>query len=148
MRIVLQRVSRASVTVDGDTAGAIGKGLLALVCVEQGDADESVAWCAKKTARLRIFPDEDHRMNRDVRDADGAVLAVSQFTLAADIGKGRRPSFIRAAPPGEAEALFERYCALLRDYGLTVRTGRFGAMMEVELVNDGPVTIILERRAE
>ena len=148
MRIVLQRVSRAEVREGGRVIAAVGRGLLALVCVERGDDEAVLEWCARKTAELRIFADEQGRMNRDVRQAGGAVLAISQFTLAADISKGRRPSFLRAAPREAAEPLMGRFCEMLRARGLDVRTGRFGAMMEVELTNDGPVTIVVERRKE
>jgi D-tyrosyl-tRNA(Tyr) deacylase len=143
MRVVVQRVSRASVSVEGRVAGEIGPGLLVLLGVAAGDGEEEVVALAGKVARLRIFPDAEGRFDRSVLDAGGAVLAVSQFTLLADTAKGNRPSFTAAAPPAEAEALYDRFCAALRELGLRVESGVFGARMEVELVNDGPVTIVL-----
>jgi D-tyrosyl-tRNA(Tyr) deacylase len=143
MRVVVQRVSRASVSVEGRVAGEIGSGLLVLLGVAAGDGEEEVVALAGKVARLRIFPDAEGRFDRSVLDAGGAVLAVSQFTLLADTAKGNRPSFTAAAPPAEAEALYDRFCAALRELGLRVESGVFGARMEVELVNDGPVTIVL-----
>ena len=146
MRIVLQRVKEASVTVAGEKISEIGPGLLLLVGVADGDEETVADWLAEKTAGLRIMPDEDGKMNLSVRDTDGAVLAVSQFTLLADTRKGKRPSFIKAAPPEEATRLFEYFCERVRSAGVTnVETGRFGAMMDVHLINDGPVTIVLER---
>jgi D-aminoacyl-tRNA deacylase len=146
MRLVVQRVSHASVSVDGNQIASIGRGLLALVCVEREDTEETMVWCARKTAEMRIFPDDAGLMNRDVREAGGAVLAVSQFTLAADIDKGRRPGFTNAAPPEKAQPMFEKFCEMVRGYGLEVQTGKFGATMAVEMVNDGPVTIVVEKR--
>lgn len=140
MILVLQRVTRAAVRVGGETVGSIGPGLLVFGCVEPHDGEESADEAARKTAELRIFPDETGRMNRDVREAKGSVLAVSQFTLGADLSRGRRPGFEGAAKPDVAEPLFARYVAGLKAYGVPVETGRFRAMMEVELVNDGPVT--------
>ena len=146
MRIVLQRVKEAFVTVSGEKISDIGPGLLLLVGVADGDAEPEADWLAEKTAGLRIMPDQDGKMNLSVRDTDGAVLAVSQFTLLADTRKGKRPSFIKAAPPEEATRLFEYFCERVRSAGVTnVETGRFGAMMDVHLINDGPVTIVLER---
>jgi D-tyrosyl-tRNA(Tyr) deacylase len=146
LRIVLQRVKEASVTVSGEKISEIGPGLLLLVGVADGDEEPEADWLAEKSAGLRIMPDEDGKMNLSVRDTDGAVLAVSQFTLLADTRKGKRPSFIKAAPPEEATRLFEYFCERVRSAGVTnVKTGRFGAMMDVHLVNDGPVTIVLER---
>ena len=146
MRIVLQRVSEASVTVEGEVVSEIGSGLLLLVGVAAGDGEAQADWLAEKVAGLRIFSDEEGKMNLSVRDVGGEVLAVSQFTLLADTRKGKRPSFVRAAPPEEAEPLFDHFCERLRASGVgTVETGSFGAMMEVALVNDGPVTIVLER---
>lgn len=140
MILVLQRVSRASVRVAGETVGAIGRGLLVLSCVEPADGEESVLLAAKKTSELRCFPDAAGKMNLDVVQAGGAVLAVSQFTLGADLSRGRRPGFEGAARPEAARPLFDRYVAGLRAAGLDVATGVFGATMEVELVNEGPVT--------
>jgi len=146
LRIVLQRVKEASVTVSGEKISEIGPGLLLLVGVADGDEEPEADWLAEKSAGLRIMPDEDGKMNLSVRDTDGAVLAVSQFTLLADTRKGKRPSFIKAAPPEEATRLFEYFCERVRSAGVTnVETGRFGAMMDVHLINDGPVTIVLER---
>ena len=145
MRVVLQRVSRARVTVDGRTTGEIGLGLMLLVGFTEGDGEEALAWMAEKVVGLRIFPDEEGTMNRSLEEADGAVLVVSQFTLYGDARKGRRPSFIEAARPETAVPLYERFIELLRATGRPVATGQFGAMMDVELVNDGPVTLILER---
>jgi D-tyrosyl-tRNA(Tyr) deacylase len=145
MRIVLQRVARASVSIDGRVVSKIGKGLLLLVGVGSGDSEERLSWLAEKCVTLRIFPDEEDRMNRSLLDVGGEVLAISQFTLYADTRKGRRPSFIEAAPPGEAEPLFDRFVEIVRGHGVTVRNGVFGAMMDVELVNEGPVTIVMEK---
>ncbi len=146
MRIVLQRVKKASVTVGGERISEIGTGLLLLVGVAQGDGETEADWLAGKVAGLRIMGDEQGMMNLSVKDVGGEALAVSQFTLLADTRKGKRPSFVRAAPPEEAEALFDHFCKRLREAGVaSVKTGSFGAMMEVALVNDGPVTIVLER---
>ena len=145
MRIVLQRVSRAKVTVDGRVTGEIGRGLLLLAGFIEGDTDEALAWMAKKVVQLRVFPDDEGKMNRSVEEADGAILVVSQFTLYGDSRKGNRPSFVDAARPETAIPLYERFVALLRAAGRPVATGEFGAMMDVELVNDGPVTLVLER---
>jgi D-aminoacyl-tRNA deacylase len=146
LRVVLQRVKRASVTVEGETISAIGAGLLLLVGVARGDSEADADWLAAKVAGLRVMGDAEGKMNRGVTDVAGAVLAVSQFTLLADTRKGKRPSFVGAAPPEEAERLFDFFCEKLRAAGVDrVEAGRFGAMMEVALVNDGPVTIVLER---
>jgi D-tyrosyl-tRNA(Tyr) deacylase len=147
MRLVIQRVSEASVTVDGECISSIGRGLLVLVGVENGDTEQDAAWLAAKTAALRIFDDEDGVMNRSVVDVDGSLLAVSQFTLTASTRKGNRPSYIRAAGHGLAVPLYERYCALLSEAaGRQVLKGVFGADMKVRLLNDGPVTIIIDSR--
>jgi D-tyrosyl-tRNA(Tyr) deacylase len=146
MRAVLQRVSRASVMVDGAVVGQIGRGLLVLLGVTHADTAEQACWLADKTVGLRIFADEQGKMNRGVADVGGAVLVVSQFTLYGDCQKGRRPSFIDAAPPEIAIPLYEEYINAIRSLGVPVQTGRFGAMMDVELVNDGPVTLILESK--
>jgi len=141
----VQRVSRAAVRVDGATVGAIGRGFLVLVGFTAGDAEPALQWMAEKLVGLRVFGDADDKMNLALADIGGALLVVSQFTLYGDVQKGRRPSFIDAAPPGIAEPLYERFVAMLRALGAPVETGRFGAMMEVELVNDGPVTLVIER---
>jgi D-aminoacyl-tRNA deacylase len=146
MRVVLQRVSRARVAVAGKPVAEIGPGLLALVGVCKGDGPSDAAFLAQKTAELRIFEDGAGKMNLSISERQGAVLVVSQFTLAADLRKGRRPSFDPAAPPAEAERLYQEYAALLRSRGLPVATGVFGATMQVELCNDGPVTLVLESR--
>jgi D-aminoacyl-tRNA deacylase len=144
MRAFVQRVSSASVRVDGDTVGACGRGLLVLVGVRHGDTAETAARLAYKVARLRIFENEEGRFDRSLLDTDGDALVVSQFTLLADTAKGNRPSFTAAAPPEHAEPLVEAFAAALRAEGIHVETGVFGAHMAVELVNDGPVTIILD----
>jgi D-tyrosyl-tRNA(Tyr) deacylase len=146
VRIVLQRVSEASVTVEDVVVSRIGPGLLLLVGIAAGDGEAQADWLAEKVAGLRIMGDGEGKMNLSVRDVGGEVLAVSQFTLLADTRKGKRPSFVRAAPPEEAEPLFDHFCERLRASGVgRVETGSFGAMMKVALVNDGPVTIVLER---
>ncbi len=145
MRVVLQRVSRAKVTVEGRVTGEIGRGLLLLAGFTDGDTDDALAWMADRITGLRIFPDDEGKMNRSVQEVDGGLLVVSQFTLYGDTRKGRRPSFIEAARPEVAIPLYERFLQMLRDTGRPVQTGEFGAMMDVELVNDGPVTLILER---
>lgn len=150
MRAVVQRVARAEVRCrgSGEVLGRIGPGLAVLLGVGSGDTEAEAAWMADKIAGLRIFPDSagGGNMNRSVRDVGGAVLVVSQFTLYGDCRKGRRPSFTEAMPPGPAEALYQRVVALLEQTGLPVAQGRFGAMMEVELINDGPVTLLLDSR--
>ncbi len=144
MRLVIQRVSRAAVRVDGKTIAMIGRGFLILVGIGRGDSGVDLSRLADKIASLRVFEDQNGKMNLSLRDVGGEVLAVSQFTLYADTRKGRRPSFVAAAPPEEAAPLFDSFVAALRDEGIPVQTGEFGAKMEVELVNDGPVTIIHE----
>jgi len=147
MRIVIQRVLEASVTIDGKLHSQIGRGLMILVGVEAGDTEEEMRWLAAKTAGLRIFDDEDGVMNRSVIDAGGDILAVSQFTLTASTKKGNRPSYIRAAGHGLAVPLYERYCEeVSKLIGRPVAQGVFGADMKVALINDGPVTIIIDSR--
>lgn len=146
MLTVLQRVSRASVTVDGGIISEIGPGLLLLAGLEKGDTDNDLNYTARKTVDLRIFPDDDGKMNRSVIERGGALLAVSQFTLAGDIRKGRRPSFDTALPPEEARLMFDRFVQELKALGITVATGSFGAHMDVSLLNDGPVTFIVDSR--
>ena len=146
MKIVLQRVKYASVSVTDEQIAEIGTGLLLLVGIARGDGKAKVDWLAEKVTGLRVFADAEGRMNLDVRETGGEILAVSQFTLLADTRKGKRPSFVDAAPPEEAEMLFNYFCQQLREAGVdSVETGSFGAMMDVTLVNDGPVTIVLER---
>lgn len=145
MQCVVQRVTAASVTVDGDIVGEIGRGLLLLVGIGRDDDEQALAWMADKVARLRIFPDEDGRFDRSLLDTGGAALSVSQFTLLGDVSRGTRPSFTRAAAPDLALPAWERFNDLLRGHGIDVATGTFGASMQVSLVNDGPVTILLER---
>ncbi len=144
MRVLLQRVSRAEVRVDGRATGRIGRGYLLLVGITHDDDAARVLWMAEKVAGLRLFADADGKMNLALADVAGAVLVVSQFTLYGDATRGRRPSFIAAARPEVAIPLYERFIALLRERGLTVATGEFGAAMDVELINDGPVTLQLE----
>jgi D-tyrosyl-tRNA(Tyr) deacylase len=144
LKVLLQRVSRAEVRVDGRVVGRIGRGLLVLLGVEEADRAADADYLADKTAELRIFPDDEGRMNRSLEQVGGEALVVSQFTLAASTRRGRRPSYSRAAPPEQADALYERFQQRLRSRGLTVGAGTFQAMMEVELVNDGPVTILLD----
>ena len=144
MRIVLQRVTQASVTVDDKVAGAIKRGLLILVGVADGDEETQAEALARKVAGLRIFPDADGRFNESIQDIDGSALVVSQFTLHADVRKGRRPSFTGAARPDVAAPLIDRFAETLRAQGIPVETGVFGAMMSVELTNDGPFTIVID----
>jgi D-tyrosyl-tRNA(Tyr) deacylase len=144
MRVVIQRVKRASVTIDGRETGAIGKGLLVLLGVHQDDREPDVDFLVSKTIGLRIFPDDEGKMNRGLLEVGGALLIVSQFTLYGDARKGKRPSFVDAAPPPLAIPLYEKFLARARALGAPVATGEFGAMMDVELVNDGPVTIIID----
>jgi D-tyrosyl-tRNA(Tyr) deacylase len=144
VKVLLQRVRRAAVHVDGRTVSSIGPGLLVMVGVEQGDGEADTDYLADKTAEIRIFRDEEGRMNRSLEEAGGAALVVSQFTLAATTRRGRRPSYSGAARPEIARPLYERFAARLRDRGIPVSSGTFQAMMDVELVNDGPVTILLD----
>ena len=145
MRVLLQRVTHGSVAVDGEIIGRVGKGYVILVGVGHADGEDQAAWLANKIAGLRIFEDPDGKMNLSLQDVGGGALVISQFTLFADAVKGRRPSFIDAAPPEVAAPLVERFADLLRAEGIPVETGRFGANMLVEIHNDGPVTIWLER---
>lgn len=144
MRCVVQRVTEASVTVNGETVGAVGPGLMVLIGVSTEDADADLKYMAEKVPNLRIFDDENGVMNRSVIDVGGSILAVSQFTLYGDTRGGRRPSYIRAAKPDEANALYERLVAAWRAKGIHVETGRFRTEMKVSLVNDGPVTILID----
>jgi len=145
MRVLLQRVARAEVRVDERVTGRIGRGFVLLVGFTHTDTEEHLVWMADKVVGLRVFPDNDDKMNRAITEVDGALLVVSQFTLYGDAVKGRRPSFIDAARPEQAIPLYERFIALLRARGVPTETGEFGAAMQVDLVNDGPVTLWLER---
>ena len=144
MRAVVQRAGRANVTVNGAVRGEIAQGLVVLLGIGKGDSEDDAAYLAGKTVGLRVFEDDAGKMSRSVRDVGGELLVVSQFTLYGDVRRGLRPSFDAAALPEEAERLYERYCHLLRQQGLTVQTGVFQAMMDVQLVNQGPVTILLD----
>lgn len=146
MRAVIQRVSRARVRADGEETGAIGPGLVVLVCAMRGDGEAEAEWLAGKIVKLRIFPDEAGRMNRSILETGGGILVVSQFTLAAET-RGNRPGFSAAAPPEEGERLCRHFAAAIARHGVATAEGRFGAAMEVELVNDGPVTIWLDTAA-
>lgn len=146
MKVVLQRVKKAAVEVDGKTVGSIDHGLLLLVGIKKGDNPEDINYVADKIGSLRIFEDEADKMNLSVHDVGGSILSVSQFTLYGDTTHGRRPSFIEAARPEQAEPLYEAFNDRLREQGLRVATGKFGAMMGVSLINDGPVTLIVESK--
>jgi len=148
VRVVLQRVKRAEVRVEGRVTGKVGPGFLVLAGFAPADTDAQLAWMAEKILGLRVFGDDEGKMNRDLADVSGGILVVSQFTLYGDASKGRRPSFIDAAPPNLAVPMYEKFVALLKEKSagkIPVETGEFGAMMDVELVNDGPVTLILEK---
>src|SRR5438046_8147043 len=145
MRALIQRVTRARVVVDGETVGDIHRGLLVLLGITHDDTPEGAQWLAEKVASLRIFPDEEGKMNRDLAEAKGAMLIVSQFTLYGDARKGRRPSFVDAAGPDKAIPLYEAFINAVKALGIPTATGRFGAMMQVELVNDGPVTFMVDK---
>ena len=147
MRVLLQRVTSASVTVDGEVVGRIGRGFCLLVGITHNDTEQELNWLANKVAGLRLFEDDAGKMNRSLSDVDGGILAISQFTLYGDTRKGRRPSFINAARPEHAEPLFDKFVEQLRAAQIHVETGIFGAMMQVEIHNDGPVTLMLEREA-
>ena len=148
MRAIVQRVSHASVVVNGETVGAIQKGFMVLVGVMEGDTDEDIRYMAKKISSLRVFEDADEKMNLSLKDVGGAVLLVSQFTLAGDVRHGNRPAFVTAARPEIAEPMFTKLAQTIRAGGLTVETGRFRTHMEVTLLNDGPVTIMIDSRKE
>lgn len=145
MKALIQRVKRASVTVENELYSSIGKGLLIFLGVEKDDTSENAAKLAEKVAGLRIFEDENEKMNLSVKDVQGEILVVSQFTLCGDCKKGTRPSFDKAAPPDAAVKLYEEYAENIRAQGLVVKTGKFRAMMDVELINDGPVTFLVEK---
>lgn len=148
MKLVLQRVNEAYVSVDGQVVGSIGYGMVILLCIEKGDSPELVEHYATKSVELRIFNDEQGKMNRSIQEIGGEILLISQFTLAADAEKGRRPSFDQAAPPEMAERLYQYFAGKIREKGVRVATGVFGAMMNVALENSGPVTIVLGKRNE
>ena len=145
MKIVLQRVKRAQVTVDGEITGSINNGILILLGVHKDDTEQQANFLAAKCAELRIFPDSERKMNLSLHDVNGEVLVVSQFTLYGNCKKGRRPSYVHAAYPDKGERLYEYFVERMKEHANVVQTGIFGAMMDVELVNDGPVTIILEK---
>ena len=145
MKTVIQRVSEASVTIDGQVTGRIGKGFMILIGIGAEDTEEQADWIAQKIANMRIFEDEEERMNLSLKDVGGEILAISHFTLYADCRKGNRPNFLGAGKPEMSEPLYEYLCDALRAHGIHVETGVFGADMKVALVNDGPVTIVLER---
>ncbi|HJP13782.1 MAG: D-aminoacyl-tRNA deacylase [Nitrospinota bacterium] len=148
MRAVLQRVRKSSVSVSGEVVGEIGGGILALMAVAPGDSEREVRYMADKISNLRIFPDEAGKMNRSLLDTGGEMLVVSQFTLYGDCRKGRRPSFVATASPEVAEALIEKFIEEVETIGVKTAAGRFGAMMEVELINDGPVTLLLDSEGD
>lgn len=145
MRVVAQRVSRAVVRVEGESVGEIEDGLAVLVAFAPTDGDPEIEWMARKLAGLRVFPDEEGRMNRSVTEVGGSILVVSQFTLYGDASRGMRPSFAAAAAPAAAAGMYDRFLDTLAEVGIPIASGRFAAMMEVELVNDGPVTLIIDR---
>ncbi|SDJ67189.1 D-aminoacyl-tRNA deacylase [Alkalibacterium thalassium] len=146
MRAVIQRASKAKVTVEAETVGEIGKGFVVLLGVEDNDTEEDVAYLVRKVANMRIFEDDDEKMNRSLKDVEGEILSISQFTLHADTKKGNRPSFTGAAGPEKAAALYESFNKQLSAEGINVATGKFGAHMKVSLVNDGPVTILIDSK--
>jgi D-aminoacyl-tRNA deacylase len=145
MKIVIQRVTSASVRVNNEVIGKIGKGLLLLAGFHKDDTDEDLKWVCNKITKLRIFEDNEGKMNKSVHDVDGSLLVISQFTLYGNVKKGTRPSFIDAAPPGIAEPMYKRMINIFKESGLKTESGKFAAMMDVQLVNSGPVTIILEK---
>ncbi|KRG10894.1 D-aminoacyl-tRNA deacylase [Lederbergia galactosidilytica] len=145
MKVVLQRCKKANVTVNEEVVGEIGRGFMLLVGFQEGDTEQTCDWMAEKIIHLRVFEDENEKMNRSLLDEEGSILSVSQFTLYGDCTKGRRPNFMKAAKPEEAEALYEYFNKALRDKGVPIATGIFGEMMDVSLVNEGPVTLILEK---
>lgn len=145
MKVVLQRVKKASVTIDGDVYSSINAGMLVLFCVEKNDSQDKLEWMSNKILSLRCFEDENEKMNRSLIDINGEILVVSQFTLAADCKKGTRPGFDNAEEPSKAKEMYENFVHKLAESGLTVRTGVFAAMMDVSLVNDGPVTFVLSK---
>ena len=144
MKVLIQRVKKASVTIDNELYSSINKGILALVGIEKGDNIEQIEKAAKKIVNLRIFPDENDRMNKSLLDINGEMLIVSQFTLCGDCKKGTRPSFDKSAPPDIANSLYEKFIKEVSNYGINTGTGKFGAMMDVELINDGPVTFMID----
>ena len=147
MRVILQRVTQSSVSVDGETVGSINQGLNLLVGISKTDTAKELEWMAQKCLGLRVFPDDTGKMSHSIQDINGELLVISQFTLYGDCRKGRRPSYDKAASPQDAEKLYDQFMSILRQSGLVVETGKFGAMMDVHIQNDGPVTLILEREA-
>lgn len=147
MRAVIQRVKRGSVTVDGKVIGKIGKGLVVLLGVSEGDEEKDAQFIAEKIVNLRIFPDNENKMNVSLLNAGGEILSISQFTLYGDCRKGRRPSFIQAARPEKGEKFYNVFNQSLRNFGVKIEEGKFGAMMDVEIINDGPVTLIVESKS-
>lgn len=145
MKAVIQRVKNASVTIDGNLYSSIDAGMLILFCVEKADTQDMLEWIANKVVSLRCFEDDNCKMNKSIKDVNGEILVVSQFTLAADCKKGTRPSFDNAESPDKANSMYERFVELLSQQGITVKTGKFAAMMDVSLVNDGPVTFVLTK---
>lgn len=145
MKVVVQRVDHASVRIAGQVVGEVGRGLLILAAFAASDTEEVLRWMAEKLRGLRVFADSDGRMNLDVGEAGGGLLVVSQFTLYGDVSRGRRPSFVKAAPPDQARLLYEKFVELCSTHGVPVASGEFGGMMDVELVNSGPVTLVIER---
>lgn len=145
MKAVIQRVKNASVTIEGNLYSSINAGMLILFCVEKADTQDMLEWMANKVVSLRFFEDDNCKMNKSIKDVNGEILVVSQFTLAADCKKGTRPSFDNAESPDKANSMYERFVELLLQQGITVKTGKFAAMMDVSLVNDGPVTFVLTK---
>ena len=145
MRIVIQRVKNASVRVDGKVSGSIQHGLLLLVGIHESDTEEELDWCCRKIPKLRIFNDDEGKMNESLQDIRGEILVVSQFTLYGNMKKGTRPSFIEAAKPEKAEGMYNQMIKQLKETGLKIESGEFGAMMEVDFINDGPVTLVMDR---
>lgn len=149
MKIIVQKVSKASVEIDGKIEGAIGSGLLALVGINTGDDEKVIKWISNKLCNLRVFPDEEGKMNRSVQDIGGGILVISNFTLYGDVKKGFRPNFMAAAPPEISEPIYDKLLEHLKNnYDIDIQTGSFGAMMNIKLINEGPVTVIIEKESD